>query len=360
MRAVRLESRPLVDALERAGVPHQVRGGIGLFERREVRAAVAWLRAACDPSLVQDHLRVGADPRYDLPWGELADAVTSASAAARCRDRRPRPGWPEAHGGRGLAAALADIGRAAAELPPADALRVAIDRSGLRSAAIAAGGAEGAARLAGLAALERLGREIAERDPALDAPALGATLAGLAAIGYRGEGIAPRERIGVQVMTIHQAKGLEFDAVFVVGMTRANFPGKDRGEIDIPDQLLPEVLPRGPRRPRGGVAPPGVRRHDPRPPPPGALHPRRRRERRRAGARRPSSRRPARPWGPRSTRSGRPPSGRCWRPWARRATPPSARRCAPPGRWPRAPTTRRPSARPRPTPPPRWSPRGRR
>ena len=45
-------------------------------------------------------------------------------------------------------------------------------------------------------------------------------------------------------MTIHQAKGLEFDAVFVVGMTRANFPGKDRGEIDIPDQLLPEVLPR--------------------------------------------------------------------------------------------------------------------
>ena len=243
MRAVRLESRPLVEALERAGVPHQVRGGIGLFERREVRAAVAWLRAACDPSLVQDHLRVGADPRYELPWGELADAVTSASAERRAVTGA-LTGVAEAHGGHGLAAALADIGRAAAQVGPADALRVAIDRSGLRSAAIAAGGAEGAARLAGLAALERLGREIAERDPALDAPALGATLAGLAAIGYRGEGIAPRERMGVQVMTIHQAKGLEFDAVFVVGMTRANFPGKDRGEIDIPDQLLPEVLPR--------------------------------------------------------------------------------------------------------------------
>jgi DNA helicase-2/ATP-dependent DNA helicase PcrA len=46
-------------------------------------------------------------------------------------------------------------------------------------------------------------------------------------------------------MTIHQAKGLEFDAVFVIGLTRANFPGADRGGADIPDALLPEVLPRG-------------------------------------------------------------------------------------------------------------------
>ncbi|WP_217922924.1 ATP-dependent helicase [Miltoncostaea oceani] len=244
MRAVRLEARPLVEALERAGVPHQVRGGIGLFERREVRAAVAWLRAACDPSAVQEHLRIGADPRFGIPWEDLADAVTAAAAGgggvtgALGRVARAGTAGP-------LADALDEIGRAAAELPAADALRVAIDRSGLRAAAIATGGAEGAARLAGLAALERLGREIAGRDPAIDAPGLSQLLAGLAAIGYRGEGVAPRERIGVQVMTIHQAKGLEFDAVFVVGMTRAGFPGADRSRVDIPDQLLPEVLPRG-------------------------------------------------------------------------------------------------------------------
>ena len=49
MRAVRLEARPVTEALERAGMPHQVRGGFGLFERREVRSAVAWLRAAARP-----------------------------------------------------------------------------------------------------------------------------------------------------------------------------------------------------------------------------------------------------------------------------------------------------------------------
>ena len=46
-------------------------------------------------------------------------------------------------------------------------------------------------------------------------------------------------------MTVHQAKGLEFDAVFVIGMVRSGFPGSDRGGVDIPDALLPEVLPRG-------------------------------------------------------------------------------------------------------------------
>ena len=244
MRAVRLEARPVVEALERAGVPHQVRGGIGLFERREVRAAVAWLRAACDPAAVQEHLRVGADARHGIPWAPLADAVTSAAAAegavAGALDRVAR-----AHGAEALAAALDEVGRAAAELGPADALRVAIDRSGLRTAAIAAGGAEGSARLAGLAALERLGREIAEREPGLDAPGLAARLQGLAEIGFRGEGIAPRERIGVQVMTVHQAKGLEFDAVFVIGLVRSAFPGSDRLGVDIPDALLDEVLPRG-------------------------------------------------------------------------------------------------------------------
>jgi DNA helicase-2/ATP-dependent DNA helicase PcrA len=244
MRAVRLEARPVVEALERAGVPHQVRGGIGLFERREVRGALAWLRAACDPGAVQEHLRIAADARFGLPWAELADAVTTAAArgvtatSAVCALARDG-------GAPALATGLDEVGRAAAQLPPAEALRVAIDRSGLRAAAVAAGGAEGAGRLAGLAALERLGREIAERDPALDAAGLAALLTGLAEIGYRGDAAGPAERIGVQVMTVHQAKGLEFDAVFVIGMTRAGFPGSDRGAVDIPDALLPEALPRG-------------------------------------------------------------------------------------------------------------------
>jgi DNA helicase-2/ATP-dependent DNA helicase PcrA len=239
MRAVRLEARPVTEALERAGIPHQVRGGFGLFERREVRSAVAWLRAAADPADAQAHLRVASDRRLEVPWTAAADAVSAAAAAGR-----PVAG-PLAEAAPALAPLLEEAGRAAAELPPADGLRAIIDGCGLRAAALAAGGAEGAGRLAGLAALEHLAREIAAAEPALDARGLATRLAGLAEIGFRGDGAAPAERTGVQVMTVHQAKGLEFDVVFVIGMTRAGFPGPDRGGVDIPDALLPEVLPRG-------------------------------------------------------------------------------------------------------------------
>jgi len=44
-------------------------------------------------------------------------------------------------------------------------------------------------------------------------------------------------------MTVHQAKGLEFDAVFVVGMVLRRWPGHEERGADIPDALLPEALP---------------------------------------------------------------------------------------------------------------------
>jgi DNA helicase-2/ATP-dependent DNA helicase PcrA len=79
----------------------------------------------------------------------------------------------------------------------------------------------------------------------MDARTLATMLTGLAELGFRGEQAGPSERTGVQVMTIHQAKGLEFDVVFVAGMTRMGFPGKDRRGVEIPDALIAEAIPRG-------------------------------------------------------------------------------------------------------------------
>ena len=124
-------------------------------------------------------------------------------------------------------------------------MREVLDRSGLRREALALGGAEGAARLAGLAALERMAGDIARRDPALDAVGLVRRLVGLSEVGHRGRIERSAERIGVQVSTIHQAKGLEFDAVFVIGFVASRMPGRDRQRTDIPDELLPETIQRG-------------------------------------------------------------------------------------------------------------------
>ena len=244
MRAVRLEAQPVLAALEAGGIPYQVHGGLGLFERREVRAALAWLRALTDPADAQAHLRVAADPALGLPWAEAAQAVAEAAAA-----RRPVTGAllgaAEAAGAPRLAALVEALGPAAASLAPADAVREVLDRTGLRRGAIALGGAEGAARLAALAAFERLAAELARREPALDTAGLAARLAALAELGFRGDPGGPAERMGVQVMTVHQAKGLEFDAVYVIGLVRSGWPGADRPGPEIPDALLPEALPRG-------------------------------------------------------------------------------------------------------------------
>ncbi len=240
MRAVRTEGRPVVAALEQAGIPHQVHGGTDLFDRREVRLALGWLRAVTDPTDAMAHLRVAADPAMGLPWAPSAEVVAQAAKAGR-HISGPLMAITEDGPGAGL---LEELGRAAAAGTARDLVRKVIDRTGIRTRALALGGAQGAARLADLRALERLANEIVDLNVGIESPELVRRLDGLAGVGYRAGGGTP-ERLGVQVMTIHQSKGLEFDAVFVMGMTQFNFPGRERTRSDIPDALLPEALPRG-------------------------------------------------------------------------------------------------------------------
>lgn len=243
MRSVRNESGPVVAELERAGVPHQVRGGVGLLERREARDAIAWLRAVSDPADLQAHLRVLADPWLAVPWTVAADTVAAAPGGAPVTGRLVEA-IAAADAPPRFAELVDSLGRVAAEGPVA-AVRAVLDLTGIRARALAAGGAEGAARMATLSALERLVVELAADDPGRTTAEVAALLWRLAELDYRGDAGVPVERQGVQVMTVHQSKGLEFDVVFVIGMTLRNWPGSDRGRTDIPDQLLPEALPRG-------------------------------------------------------------------------------------------------------------------
>lgn len=243
MRAVRTEGRSVVAELERSGIPHQVHGGTDLFDRREVRLALGWLRAVTNPRDALAHLRVAADPSLDLPWAPAAQAVADATAAGLHLTGPLSDLSAGASDGRARVL-LEDLGRTAALAAPLDLVRDVVDRTGIRVRALALGGAGGAARLADLRALERLAAEIVQTSPGIDAVSLVRRLDDLAGVGYRAGGGVP-ERMGVQVMTIHQAKGLEFDAVFVLGLVQASFPGRERPRSDIPDALLPEALPRG-------------------------------------------------------------------------------------------------------------------
>lgn len=50
----------------------------------------------------------------------------------------------------------------------------------------------------------------------------------------------------VKVMTVHQAKGLEFKHVFLVNLVDQRFPTRERSEaIELPDRLVKEIVPEG-------------------------------------------------------------------------------------------------------------------
>ena len=241
MRAIRTEGQAIVDALEARGIPHQVHGGLNLFDRREVRAALGWIRVAVDPRDSLAHLRVAASILGGVDWASATQAIVRAH-----RDGESLTFALSGVVDPATAARLEAVGREGALRPVEQLVGAVLNASGLREGAISAGGADGAAQLDSLAKLEDLAAGLLRTRPEFDGPSLVAALDELAKIRISGPVGSVGRRLGVQVMTIHQAKGLEFDAVFVVGLSDRRWPGRDRPRADVPDALLPEVLPKGP------------------------------------------------------------------------------------------------------------------
>ena len=227
------QSRVIEHALFSAGIAYRVYGGLRFFERAEVKHALAYLRLVASPDDDNALLRVVNFP----PRGIGARSIEQLVDAARAQGASL---WQAAGtlGGRAAQSLAAFRGRiaemraAAQDLALAELVEHVVAQSGLiehyRNER------EGAERIDNLGELVNAaaafdveehasGLETGEGDAealAIDPLTAFLTHAALEA----GEHQAGEGQDALQLMTVHSAKGLEFDIVFLTGLEEGLFP----------------------------------------------------------------------------------------------------------------------------------------
>ncbi|CAA9513503.1 MAG: ATP-dependent DNA helicase UvrD/PcrA [uncultured Solirubrobacteraceae bacterium] len=239
-------------ALEERAVPHALVGAAAFFQRAEVRDLLAWLRALTDPGDAGAVVRTLARAPVELRSIDIARCtqiarrrkldMVGALAAALESPQIP----PEAR--ERISAYLKLYRGATAALDstrPDLYVHRLIERLGLRRQLLFAASAEVAERLVNLAKFAELAAAYVRRAPHATAREFARSIAAVAEAGLREEEATAHDRPrGVQVMTIQAAKGLEFERVYVLGLTAARMPGPRRRMLEpIPDALLKESLP---------------------------------------------------------------------------------------------------------------------
>jgi DNA helicase II / ATP-dependent DNA helicase PcrA len=231
------QSRVIEHALFSAGIAYRVYGGLRFFERAEIKHALAYLRLIDNPTDDTAFLRVVNFP----PRGIGARSIEQLQDAARPAEQSLFAAVGSLQGraaaGLGLFARLLEALRLqTAGLPLKEIVAIVIERSGLL--AHYRGERDGAERVENLTELINAAAAfVAEEGYAQDAPANEASAAdGAAAIasplaGFlshaaleAGDNQAQAGQDALQLMTVHSAKGLEFQAVFMTGLEEGLFP----------------------------------------------------------------------------------------------------------------------------------------
>ena len=212
------QSRVIESALFNAGMPYRVYGGLRFFERAEIKHALAYLRIAAQPEDDGAFLRIVNFP----PRGIGARSLETLAEAAQGRPllQTARESAGSGRGGAALTSfvALVDVlGEKLRDLPLHEAVDHVIEASGLKAHYRA--DKDGADRVENLDELVSAAKQFANDGEANDLAAFLAHASLEAGEHQSGEGTE-----ALQLMTVHSAKGLEFNAVFMTGLEEGLFP----------------------------------------------------------------------------------------------------------------------------------------
>ncbi len=212
------QSRVVEEAFMRAGIAYKVVGGTRFYDRREIKDALAYVKAVVNPADEVSVKRVLNVPKRgvgDTTVGRLdvwanGHGVTFREALNHAEDAGVS--GPAVRGARQFTELLDGLVALVAE-GPATLLQAALERSGYVAELEAEDTVESAGRLENLSELVGSAQEFESVAEFLEQIALVADTDSLDDDDSR-----------VVLMTLHSAKGLEFPVVFLVGCEEGVFP----------------------------------------------------------------------------------------------------------------------------------------
>ncbi|GAA4657299.1 DNA helicase PcrA [Arthrobacter cryoconiti] len=244
------QSRAIEDILVRVGLPYRVVGGTRFYERKEIKDALAYLRALANPDDDVNLRRILNEPKRGI--GDRAEGAVAALAdrerisfftALNRADQAPGIASRSLNAVNTFAKMMADLGEVAASSGPATVLEAVLEQSGYLQTLRSSTDPQDESRVENLAELLAVVREFEKENPVGPDENPGGTLAAFleqvslvadadqipdAPGGSQADAaaaVAEAKRLGVvTLMTLHTAKGLEFPVVFLTGMEHGLFP----------------------------------------------------------------------------------------------------------------------------------------
>ncbi|WP_396642442.1 ATP-dependent helicase [Microbacterium sp.] len=227
------QSRALEEIFIRSALPYKIMGGTKFYERAEIKDALAYLVAVANPADDMAVRRILNKPRRGI--GDVTESAIARYASSEGISFRDALANASALGvGPKIQAAIVQLDAvlaeasalmlpASGELAPAsavaDGLALLLNKSGFMDALRASRDPQDEARLENLDEFVSVAKEFARNNPD------GTIIDFLAEVALVSDADDLEDASGsVSLMTMHTAKGLEYDAVFVTGVEEDLLP----------------------------------------------------------------------------------------------------------------------------------------
>ncbi len=219
------QSRVLEEAFVRGGTPYRVYGAQRFYERKEVKDLIAYMRALVNPDDDVSTRRIINEPKRGIGEATIDKLADYAEAnempllsAALDFENAPLPARPKKLLGE-FAKLMIDLTELMYEKKPTEFVEELIERTGYVRALEESKTEENEGRIENIRELQGAVTEFEKQNPEGD---LAAFLENVALVSDLD---AMNESGGaVTLMTLHSAKGLEFNDVFLAGMEEGVFP----------------------------------------------------------------------------------------------------------------------------------------